>query len=228
MGNNCTHGDAELQLYVANAIQVSGGLLRIDTRKQQVRDQQGKLYNYTSGWIDTKGKWAQEYGRIVVRAKLPAQNSTGAWPAHWLMPEPASCPGTNSTDHCCWPKYGEVDIMEYTGNPLLNRVFGSFRWGRACGSNEQELPGAAWPPLEDPTVDLSGTFHEYGVDWDVDSLAFHVDGQVYHTRNRPSYPVPQWPMHMILNTAVAWYYPPWLNPDAVWPAEHVIDWVKAW
>ena len=76
------------------------------------------------------------YGKFEVRAKLPSPAATGAWPAHWLMPE---------SDQC-WPMGGEIDIMEATASPspLTNSVYhvvGSYRWGTECSEDKQILPG---------------------------------------------------------------------------------------
>lgn len=97
-----------------------------------------------------------------MHAALPARNETGTWPAHWLMPNPS----TASPPNVCWPVGGEIDIMEvcwslhwqavrhaccaftqpvgllashcqYTANPLINPIYGSYRWGTKCGDNKQ-------------------------------------------------------------------------------------------
>lgn len=31
----------------------------------------------------------------------------------------------------------EIDIYEYTANALDNQIFGSYRWGTACGDDQQ-------------------------------------------------------------------------------------------
>ena len=50
----------------------------------------GRVFNFTSGWIDTHGTFAQLGGLFEVRAQLPAQNASGAWPAFWTLPANAS------------------------------------------------------------------------------------------------------------------------------------------
>src|SRR5207248_3904433 len=61
--------------------------------------------DYTSASLTTRGKAAWTYGRIEVRAKLPA--GRGTWPAIWTL-------GTN-IDKAGWPACGEIDIMEFVG-----------------------------------------------------------------------------------------------------------------
>lgn len=41
--------------------------------------------NYSTGYIDTYGKWVQRYGYFEARMKLP--DADGLWPAFWLMPD---------------------------------------------------------------------------------------------------------------------------------------------
>ncbi len=40
---------------------------------------------YTTGFLDSYGKWVQRYGYFECRVKLP--KAPGLWPAFWLMPE---------------------------------------------------------------------------------------------------------------------------------------------
>lgn len=68
----------------------------------------GKKFNFSSGWVDTEGRWFQQFGRFEVNASLPSREATGIWPAHWLMPNPA----TATPKDVCWPVGGEIDIME--------------------------------------------------------------------------------------------------------------------
>eukprot|EP00602_Paraphysomonas_sp_CaronLab_P008194 CAMPEP_0185018376 /NCGR_PEP_ID=MMETSP1103-20130426/1122_1 /TAXON_ID=36769 /ORGANISM="Paraphysomonas bandaiensis, Strain Caron Lab Isolate" /LENGTH=188 /DNA_ID=CAMNT_0027548169 /DNA_START=275 /DNA_END=841 /DNA_ORIENTATION=+ len=169
-------------------------------------------FNYTSGWI--VGSKTFYLGKFEVRAKLPPQSATGAWPAHWLMPD---------SDQC-WPTGGEIDIMEATSNPFVNQIYGSYRWGTECTEDEQILPGAAYPPLGSPEIDWSADFHVFAVEWTETELIFSVDGVEYETVSSNDVIFPTSPMYFILDTAVAWYMPP--GPNAVYPATHVIDWVK--
>jgi beta-glucanase (GH16 family) len=70
----------ELQYYVPDEVFVENGLLRIRSRVRKYGSKE-----YTSGRLDTKGKFAPIYGRFEIRAKLP--NGKGLWPAHWLYPQ---------------------------------------------------------------------------------------------------------------------------------------------
>ena len=87
------------------------GNLVLRTRRRSMTVPHGQQYNFTSGWVDTEGRWFQQFGRFEVNASLPAPESTGVWPAHWLMPNPA----TATPKDVCWPVGGEIDIMEVGG-----------------------------------------------------------------------------------------------------------------
>ena len=75
-------GNNELQYYTANdtlnAIVVEG-VLKITARRQVKENRQ-----YTSARLQTKKKASFKYGKIEVRAKLPA--GRGAWPARRMAP----------------------------------------------------------------------------------------------------------------------------------------------
>jgi beta-glucanase (GH16 family) len=214
VNNNTKHcSPCELSLYLERNVEVTGGNLVITTlREAVVGGPEDEQFNYTSGWILGNKEWM--YGLFEVRAKLPAQSATGAWPAHWLMPR---------SDQC-WPTGGEIDIMESTSNPFDYHVFGSYRWSAECSVDEQVLPGAAYPPLGEPVPDWSADFHIFAVEWTASALVFSVDGIAYETKTAEEVIMPTAPMYYILDTAVAWYMPP--GPNAVYPATHVIDWVR--
>ena len=46
-----------------------------------------QVYNFTSGWVESKHKQFQAYGRFEVRAKLPpaAVGVAGKWPVAWYV-----------------------------------------------------------------------------------------------------------------------------------------------
>jgi beta-glucanase (GH16 family) len=119
IAENRTHSSPlEAQLYLARNVRVQDSTLVITTRRDNVIGPDGKTpFLFSSGWISGRDRLAFSHGRFEVRARLPAQNATGAWPAHWLLPQSAQC----------WPTGGEIDIMEYTSNiPGLNGIVGTY------------------------------------------------------------------------------------------------------
>jgi hypothetical protein len=83
-------GNNEAQFYTPQNVNVSGGYLTIQARKQPWGGHQ-----YTSGKLTTKTHFT--YGIFEMRAKIP--QGRGTWAAFWLL---------NPNN---WPLNGEIDIM---------------------------------------------------------------------------------------------------------------------
>lgn len=152
-------GNNEVQYYTnrpENAI-VQGGSLKINLIKEAYSGS-----NYTSARIVTRGKHSFKYGRVDIRAKLPAGG--GTWPALWML-------GDNiSTIN--WPDCGEIDIMEHVGNNL-NKIYGSLHYPGHSGGNAT----TGTTTIATATTD----FHIYSIDWSSTSIRFYVDNQLYHS-----------------------------------------------
>lgn len=58
-------------------------------------------FDFISGRIDTRDRFAFRYGSVAARIKLPA--GRGVWPAFWALGDGA------------WPDTGEIDVTEYVG-----------------------------------------------------------------------------------------------------------------
>lgn len=259
------HGNAELQLYLKEDCYVQDGLLTLRTRynptycipdgsfsgcKQTNKtDKKGKLYNYTSCWVDTKNKIFHKFGKFEIHAKLPDPNSYGIWPAHWLMPEPE----TSNPPNVCWPCGGEIDIMESLGitkDPRTKHggVLGTYHWAKSCnkdlhcdGSIQTTCGNYSfnglYPSLRNPKIDFSKEFHTFSVEWNETSIQWFVDGNKYWERfngDRPGFisdgaKITTNAAYLILNTAIASYsFPPeGTQPyPRLLPVVHQIDWIK--
>jgi beta-glucanase (GH16 family) len=94
LGNADGWGNAELQNYVESAVTVDNGSLKIKADQNQDG-------NYTSGRINTKGKFMFKYGTLEARINAPNLDA-GLWPAFWTM-------GSN-VDLVGWPAAGEIDM----------------------------------------------------------------------------------------------------------------------
>jgi beta-glucanase (GH16 family) len=206
----------ELQLYVPGAVAVAGGALVVTTARAHAFGPGGAVFNFTSGWVDTGASFAQLRGLWEARAALPAPASTGTWPAFWTLP-------ANQT--VCWPTEGEIDVFEYLADAVEDAVFGSFRWGTACGVDNAPLPGGAWPPAGGPPVDWT-TPHVFAAAWTAAAITFFVDGHAYVTVRGDDVPLPAVPHLTILNTAVAPFWPP--GAGAEFPATTTWDWVRVY
>ncbi|HEX9780420.1 MAG TPA: family 16 glycosylhydrolase [bacterium] len=186
----------ELQFYASDDVDVRDGRLVL---RSQARPLGGR--QYTSGLVETKGKFAQAFGRFEVRAKLPG--GQGIWPAHWLLPTDGG-----------WPP--ELDIMELLGHEP-NTVYLTQHWG-------------AWPnnrlggePFTGP--DFTQDFHTFALEWEPDEIRWYVDGELRH-RSREH--VPTVPCFLILNTAVGGDWPGPPDETTVFPQFHEIDYVRVY
>lgn len=157
-------GNQELQSYTNNAenVIVDGGFLKITAKANGG--------GYTSARLKSEDLYEFTYGRVEVRAKLPA--SQGTWPAIWMLGEDYQ---TNT-----WPGCGEIDIMEQTGqdkNTVLGTVHHPAVSPGAGDSDSLFLPAS------------TTEFHNYTVEWRPDTIIFLVDDTVFHTiDNTPDLP----------------------------------------
>lgn len=186
-----SYGDSKKNTYV------KGGNLVIQPLKN------GK--SYTSGRINTQNKHTITYGKVEVRAKVPA--GKGFLPAIWMMPNDENLYGQ-------WPKCGEIDIMEVLGDNT-KKLYSTLHFG------EPHTEGQGTYTLT--KGDFSKEFHVYGMEWEPGEIRFYIDGELYHKENdwftkRPgfgevTYPAPyDQPFYLILNVAVGGNWPG--NPDA--------------
>ncbi len=194
--NAALNKNNELQYYTPEEVSVHDGLLTLRSSK---KNRGGR--EYTSGLVETRGKFAQQYGRIEVRAKLP--QGKGIWPAHWMLPASGK-----------WPP--EIDITEIIGHQP-NVMHMTVHWGT---SSDRKKRGDIFIG-----PDFSQDFHEFAVEWDKDAITWFVDGQ---QRLQVTEYVPQEPFFIILNTAVGGNWPGCPNSQTQFPQYHDIDYVRVY
>lgn len=149
-------GNNELQSYTSNAdnVIVEDGILKITAKADGA--------SYTSARIKSVDLFEFTYGRVEVRAKLPA--AQGTWPAIWML-------GANF-ETVGWPTSGEIDIMEQTGQDK-NTTLGTLHYLGMSGGNAN---GGATQ-----VATSTSEFHNYSVEWTPDVIKIVVDGDVFHT-----------------------------------------------
>lgn len=205
-------GNDELQYYTANDTMnavVSNGVLKIIARKERRENK-----SYTSSKLQTRNKAAFTYGRIEVRAKLPA--GRGTWPAIWML-------GTNM-DSVSWPACGEIDIMEHVGYEK-DSIYGTIHseaYNHIKGTQKSKAIYAADPYTR---------FHVYAIEWTPEKIDFIMDGVVYNQIHNEHLGVKEWPFdapfYLILNLAIGggWGGKKGVD-DAIFPATMEVDWVR--
>ncbi len=152
----------EWQYYQEDNTCVHDGMLTITAREEKGREG----IECTSSSINTRGKFEFLYGRLEVRARIPY--AKGAWPAIWTL---------GST--WPWPSGGEIDIMEFYHIDGVPTILANF----AHGSDEQYK--AVWNSSTTPYAHFlerdpyfSDKFHVWRMDWDADSIALFLDGEL--------------------------------------------------
>lgn len=166
-------------------------------------DQFGYIpFDYTSGAVNTNGKFNFTYGYVEGRFKMAG---SGTWPAFWAL---------NGGGE--WPP--EIDILEVPHSRNDHHYYYHFGpdW-----QNEQSFGGVHKGP------DKSAGFHDYGVEWGPDYMYFYFDGQrVASYNNRPDCSQGK-NMFLIINLAVGgWAGDP--SENDVFPSVFECDWVRVW
>ena len=159
----------ELQWYQPGNARVSDGLLRIEGRRERIRNpdfdsgssewrRNREFAEYTSASLITRGLHSWQYGRFEMRGRIDTR--PGLWPAFWTL---------GATGQ--WPHGGEIDIMEYYRGTLLANV----AWG---GAKPLE---PVWADTRTPLERFkdarwSDAFHVWRMDWDERAIVLSVDG----------------------------------------------------
>jgi beta-glucanase (GH16 family) len=133
------------------------GTLLLRTKKDGER--------YTSGAVDTKGKFEHAFGYYTVRCKMPKQ--PGHWPAFWMSCSGVSKVGNGGRDGT------EIDIVEI---PWRNgKVTFNLHWD-GYGTDHKKAG------TNTTIAALAEGFHDYALLWTPEAYVFYVDGkEVWHT-----------------------------------------------
>lgn len=204
-------GNNELQFYTNRSENVSqqGGNLVITAVKESYENSA-----YTSSRLKTQGKFSFTYGKVEVRAKLPA--GTGVWPAIWMLGDNITSTG--------WPSCGEVDIMEYVGyqpDVVHSAIHTTSSSGNTVNHHSYDL------------VTAEENFHIYGIEWSSTQIKFLVDGTVHYTYQPSAYNDDTWPFNknqfLILNLAIGgnWGGVQGVD-DTIFPQQFIIDYVRVY
>lgn len=211
-------GNSEEQFYTDARLEnarVENGVLIIEALKEGwPTTSRTPTHDYTSARLVSKGSGDWLYGRIEIRAKLPA--GVGTWPAIWMLP--------TGQEYGGWPRSGEIDIMEHVG------------WDMGTVHGSLHSIGRNWLTGDYPTgslflMDVDVAFHDYAVDWSPAGIGFSIDGSEYFFEPNPGTGWEDWPFdqpfHLILNLAVggSWGGQQGIDPD-IWPQRMEVDYVR--
>lgn len=229
-------GNDELQYYTREADNafVSRGMLHIRAVKESLHG-----CGYSSARLKTRAKdggplFNQKYGRFEFRAKLPT--GKGVWPALWMLPQ--------DEKYGPWASSGEIDVLEARGQEP-NKVLGTLHFGSRWPANAH-AGGEHILPNQGTIAD----FHVYALEWAPGEIRWQVDGHEYATQSfwwssskgeggpglQPAdesdlnpWPAPfDQPFFLVMNVAVGGKFVGVPDKTTVFPAEMVVDYVRAY
>ncbi len=206
-------GNNELQYYTSDSInvRVKNGKLQIEAHYYPNLD-----IKYTSARIVTKNKGNWLYGRVEVKAKLPA--GLGTWPAIWMLP--------TDWEYGGWPASGEIDIMEHVGYEpnVIHGTVHTEAFNHKIGSqvgNNITVPTAI------------SDYHVYAIEWNEDRIDFYIDDNKYFFFENQNNSYREWPFdkrfHLIMNIAFGGNWGGAQGIDnSIFPVQMDIDYVRVY
>lgn len=200
-----------------NQVKVGNGVLNLQAINQRHPNAQDfwhadfgqQTMNYTSGAINSSGKFNFTYGYFEASIKQPS--ALGSWPAFWMLKSG-------------WPP--EIDIMEFVhtdnegdGNTRY-RTIANYHYTNNSGAN------ASYYKEYWQGQDLTTSYHTYGLEWTSTRLNFYLDGTLIHQVTDVNAIADASQMYLILNHAVGgWAGTPVASN---YPADMLVDYVKVW
>lgn len=204
-------GNNELQFYT-NAIRnasVSNNVLTITAIRENFEGR-----NYTSCRLVSRQKGDWLYGRVEVKAMLPA--GKGTWPAIWMLP--------TDWEYGGWPKSGEIDIMEHVGYEQnmvhISTHCEAYYWRL----NNQKSAKKSVP-------NATTEFHLYRIDWTPYAIRGYIDNELVFTNINEGTGYKVWPFdkrfHLLLNIAIGGDWGGAQGVDnTIFPVMMLIDYVR--
>jgi len=203
---------------LARNVTVHDGVLDIAGKRETVSSR-----DYTTGYVDTIGKFSQKYGRWEMRAMVPTDGTKtrGVWPAFWLRGD--STPG-------------EIDIMETWGSPATRSFNPSTSnswtiWRDTNDGGGDKFTGWSHPQGHSPPI--YDAYHVYAVNWSPGCMTFSFDGTVVVSINTSR---ARWmttsfdsPFNIRLNMQVGSGH--WGYPDSKYTKtqfNYLVDYVRAY
>jgi len=126
----------------------------------------GKLYNYTSGWVETNPKIGDKFGYIEARIKLPHKKGVAHAFWTWIADEVQG-----------FKNVAEIDIFETYGSENTNIVHTCIYTCYDCGDGKKY-------GREHQLSNFNFTdWHNYGLEWTSDRITWYIDGKAIRTLN---------------------------------------------
>ncbi|WP_295712645.1 glycoside hydrolase family 16 protein [Mucilaginibacter sp.] len=170
---------------------------------------------YLTGGVYTKGKFAFQYGKIEIRAKLEC--AQGAWPAIWMLAE--------KNKYGKYPMNGEIDIMEHLNRDSI--IYQTTHSYYTLNLKQDKNP----PHFGTAKLNIND-FNVFGLEWYPDKLIFTLNGKETFTypRKQDSGTI-QWPydqpFYIMIDQQLGGNWVGEIDPGQL-PVQMTVDWVKVY
>lgn len=170
---------------------------------------------YLTGGIYTKGKFAFQYGKIEIHAKLEC--AQGAWPAMWMLAE--------QEKYGNYPRNGEIDIMEHLNfDKIIYQTTHSYYTLELGMTNKPKHHGTAKININE--------FNTFGLEWYPDKLVFTLNGKKTFIYPRvEGVDSSQWPydqpFYLLIDQQLGGTWVGKVEPNDL-PVNMIVDWVKVY
>jgi beta-glucanase (GH16 family) len=167
---------------------------------------------YLTGGIYSWKKFAFQYGRIEIRAKL--DQAYGMWPAIWMLSDKDIYPNQHN---------GEMDIME-----KLNHDDFAYQ----TTHNHYTITLKQTEPKKSTTAKIDTTgYNVYSVSWYPDKLVYAINGvKSYEYPKVPGAGTFQWPFdqpfYLIIDQQMEHEWPGKITRPYELPISMTVDWVR--
>ncbi|MBK8506035.1 MAG: glycoside hydrolase family 16 protein [Saprospiraceae bacterium] len=168
---------------------------------------------YLTGGISTQDKFAFQYGKVEIRAKL--ENAKGAWPAIWML--------ADQPKYGAYPRNGEIDIMEHLN--YENQVYQTVHSYYTLALKQKDNPVYYNKTPVDPE-----TYNTYGLKWYPDKLVFTInDIETFIYPRLQGVDPTQWPFDqpffLMIDMQLGGAWVGEVDPGDL-PVQMIIDWVR--
>jgi beta-glucanase (GH16 family) len=204
------NGDGSENCYLPSNVTLDGqGHLVLTAQRGEVQGTgstgQSKSWPYSSGQVNTFGKFSLTHGVLEVRARVPA--GLGTWPAFWSLPADGS-----------WPP--EVDVMEVYGVEP-GTVDMTYHWGSEKNPKEADSETT----LSGAEV-FSSDFHVFGCAITKRAITWYLDGVEQWSFTNQNKIAQLVPLYLVCNLAIGGAGG---DPDGTpMPVHYVVDYIRAW
>jgi len=170
---------------------------------------------FLTGGIYTKGKFAFQYGKIEIRAKLEC--AQGAWPAMWMLAE--------QNKYGKYPRNGEIDIMEHLN--FEDKIYQTTHSYYTLKLKQDKNP----PHYGTAKIDID-EFNIFGLAFYPDKLVFSLNGTETFTYpkvagvDQSQWPYDQ-PFYLLIDQQLGGSWVGKINPDDL-PVNMIVDWVRVY